>query len=361
MKHANDISNLITDKEFHTVLREWNTYSTTKKAVVCREYNLSDKELSELYQIWYTLDFNSFEISPVLIENAFDEMVWKLANKKVEKNEKKTVVKLFNQFARIAAVLILPILIYAGYLQFYGHQTEVDSVASQLVTVACMNGTISNLTLPDGSSVWLNSGSTISYPNIFNGDSRQVTLTGEAYFEVVKNRKVPMVVSIGNVNVKVYGTTFNVNAFGYASEKSVKVTLVEGLVALSTPLTRFDGNREFFIKPGQTVTFREDSKKFDVKNEDTLYYTSWKDGVLIFRDTDFKTVLERLSRKFNVDIELKDKKLASVLMDATFKNESLDKILQLLSLSTPFTFRYKEPKKLADGSFEKSKIYIENN
>jgi len=82
---------------------------------------------------------------------------------------------------------------------------------------------------------------------------------------------------------------------------------------------------------------------------------------LIFKDTDFETILERLSRKFNVEIELKDKKFASVQMDATFKNESLEKILELLSLSTPFTFRYEDPKKLPDGSFEKSKIYIEHN
>jgi len=253
MKHADDISNLIANKEFQKVLREWNTYSKTKKATVCGEYNLPDEEISELHQIWYALDFKSFEVSDVLVDNAYDEMVWKLANRKIDKSEKKTAVKLFDQFARVAAVLIIPILIYAGYLQFYGHQTELDSVSSQLVTVACQNGTISNLTLPDGSLVWLNSGSTISYPSIFNGDSRQVTITGEAYFEVVKNRKVPMVISTGNVDVKVYGTKFNVNAFRYESEKLVKVTLVEGLVALSAPLTRFDGKQEFFIKPGQTV------------------------------------------------------------------------------------------------------------
>ncbi len=356
MKNAEDISILITDKEFQKVLLEWNTYDVDRKNAVCKEFQISEQEIGELLQLWHGMDFKTFEVAPELVETAFDEMIWKLANKRSDEGAGKPVKRLFNQFARIAAVLILPILLYTGYLQFYGQNRMFTSELSELVNVNCQRGTVTNLTLPDGSQVWLNAGSTISYPNRFSGNTRQVTVNGEAYFEVVKNKKLPMVVSVGDVDVKVYGTSFNVNTF---SDKTVKVTLVEGSVALSTPLTKFYGKDEFLIKPGQTVSFDENSRELEVKDEDTFYYTAWKDGVLVFRNAEFRSIAETLSRRFNVDIEIKDQNLASVQIDATFNNEGLTEILRLLSLSTPFTYRNEVPQKLPDGSYEKSKIYIE--
>ena len=233
----------------------------------------------------------------------------------------------------------------------------MPEAVSQLVTVSSQAGTITRLTLPDGRKVCLNAGSSISYPNFFDGNSRKVSMTGEAYFEVVKNKKLPMVVSAGNVDLKVYGTSFNVNAFPF--EDFVNVTLVEGSVSLSSPSGNFNGKNEFFIEPGQTVTFNEESKKLIVKNEDTFYYTAWKDGLLVFKDNTFATVLKQLSRKFNIDIELKDHTLSLIPLDATFRDENINEILMLLSLSTPFKYYYKSPVKLPDGTFAKSKIYIE--
>jgi ferric-dicitrate binding protein FerR (iron transport regulator) len=212
------------------------------------------------------------------------------------------------------------------------------------------------MVLPDGSKVCLNSGSSISYPDHFDDSARKVLLTGEAYFQVVKNKKAPMVVSVGNVNLKVYGTSFNVNAF--SSEETVRVTSVEGSVSLSSASGKIRGKDEFFIEPGQTVTYFGDSRKFTVQNEDTFFYTAWKDGILIFRNNTFATVLKQLSRKFNVDIELKDKNLASIPMDATFRDENINEILRLLALGTPFRYYYETPGKLPDGTFAKSKIYI---
>ena len=112
------------------------------------------------------------------------------------------------------------------------------------------------------------------------------------------------------------------------------------------------------LNRGKTITYFNRSKKIVSQNEDTFIYTAWKDGILIFRNNTFETVLKRLSSRFNVDIELKDRTLAAIPMDATFKDENVNEILRLLSLSTPFTFYYASPQKTSDGTFAKSKIYI---
>lgn len=357
MKQAEDISILITDKNFQKILSGWAGFSDEKKAEVCCEYELTAKDVEILLQLWYGLDFHSIEHSQTIIEEALEETIWKLAERKNIPSENHPIKRLYEQFARIAAILILPMILYTAYIQFFKVEQTLPEATSQLVTVSSQAGTITNLELPDGSRVCLNAGSSISYPSYFNGSTRDVSLTGEAYFKVVKNKKMPMVVSAGNVNLKVYGTSFNVNAL--PSEEFIKVTLVEGIVTLSSPSEKYKGKNEFLIEPGQTVTYFDNSKKLIVKNEDTFLYTAWKDGVLIFKNNTFETVLKQLSYKYNVDIELKNQTLASIPMDATFRDENINEILRLLSLSTPFQFYYGSPQKLPDGTFAKSKIYIE--
>jgi transmembrane sensor len=359
MKRAEDISFLITDKNFQKVLSEWTGFSEGEKAEVYSEYGLMAKDVEFLHQLWLGLDFHSFEHPKAHIEEALTETVWKMAERKNTNSENRPIRRLYEQFARIAAILIIPIIIYTTYIQFFKVDRDLAEATSQIITVSSQAGTIINTTLPDGSKVCLNAGSSISYPNHFDGGTRNVLLTGEAYFQVVKNKEMPMVVSAGNVNLKVYGTSFNVNAF--PSEASVKVTLVEGSVSMSSPSGKFKGSDEIFIKPGQTVSYFDDSKKLIVQDEDTFFYTAWKDGILVFRNSTFETVLKQLSRKFNVDIELKDQSLASIPMDATFRDESINEILRLLALGTPFRYYYETPGKLPDGTFAKSKIYIVKN
>ena len=351
-----DISMLITDREFQEILMEWSSMGGERKAEVCQKYGLTENDVKTLQQLWLGLDFREFDQPRTEVEEALDETLWKLTERK-ENAPRSLSRKLYEHFARIAAILIIPILIYTAYVQFYSHPKSGSSTAAQMVTVTSQAGTVTQLALPDGSKVYLNSGSTISYPSVFASDLRKVSLKGEGYFEVVKNKKVPMEVSAGNVSLKVYGTSFNVNAL--ESEKFVKVTLVEGSVSLSSKGEAIQGKNEFFITPGQTVTYQQNTKEINLQTDDTFQYTAWKDGIIIFRNKTFASVLQQLSEKFNVDIELKDRSLASIPMDATFRDENINEILRLLALSTPFRYHYGEQQKLADGTFAKSKIYIE--
>jgi transmembrane sensor len=357
MRRTGDISILLINKDFQKILSEWNDLGEAKKAEVFKEYELTAGDVEILRQLWMGLDFHRFEHPEAVVEEALNETVWKLAERKVAPAGKIAGRQFYEVFARIAAILIIPIILYTAYIQFFKAEADSSLAIQQLVTVHSQQGTITKLTLPDGSLVWLNSGSSVSYPNTFSGRTREVSLTGEAYFEVVKNKQMPMVVLAGDMQLKVYGTTFNVNAF--SSEPFVKVTLVEGSVSLSSASGKLNDKEEFFIKPGQTVTFNGDSKELVIQNEDPFYYTAWKDGIMVFRNSPFGTVLKRLSCKFNVDIELKDQTLATIPMDARFRDESLHEILRLLSSGTPFRYYYETPRKRPDGTFEKSKIYIE--
>jgi len=357
MRGTEDISILLTNKDFRKILSGWKGFSETEKAEVRKEYELTAEDVEILRRLWSGLDFHHFEHSKAIVEDTLNETVWTLAERNIAHGERKPVRKFYEQFARVAAILIIPILLYMTYLQFFKESPATPRATQQLVTISSQPGTVTNLILPDGSQVWLNAGSSVSYPSFFNGGTREVSLAGEAYFEVVKNKQMPMVVSAGDMHIKVYGTTFNVNAF--STESFVKVTLVEGSVSLSSPAGKFNGKNEFFIEPGQTVTFNEDSRKLVVQNDDPFLYTAWKDGLLVFRNTTFETVLKRLSRKFNVDIELKDQSLAPIPMDATFRDEGVEEILRLLAYSTPFEYYFGPPRKLPDGTYAKGKIYIE--
>ena len=357
MEQGQDISMLITDSGFQQILSEWSSMSGEQKAEVCQKHELTEDDVKTLQQLWLGLDFQNFEQPRTEVEEALDETLWKLTERNTHAPQSLSR-KLYEHFARIAAILIVPILVYTAYIQFQGKpKANLNNSQAQMVTVTSQAGTVTQLALPDGSKVYLNSGSTISYPSVFASDLRKVSLKGEGYFEVVKNKKVPMEVSAGNVSLKVYGTSFNVNAL--ESGKFVKVTLIEGSVSLSSKGEKIEGKNEFFITPGQTVTYQQNSKDIILQNDDTFLYTAWKDGIIIFRNKTFASVLQLLSEKFNVDIELKDRSLASIPMDATFRNENINEILRLLSLGTPFKYYYANSAKLNDGTFAKSKIYIE--
>jgi transmembrane sensor len=355
MRITEDISILLTDKDFQKILSEWIGFNDAKKEEVCGKYDLTVKDLEILRQLWMGLDFKRFQYSDV--EDSLNETVWKMAERKIS-TAKRNAAREFNEtFMRVAAILIIPLIVYTAYIQFFKSDAVLTDEQGQFVTVSSQPGTMTKLILPDGSQVWLNSASSISYPRSFSRSIREVALTGEAYFEVTKEKHVPMVVSAGDARVKVYGTSFNVNAF--PSEKSVKVTLVEGSVSFSSLSHKVNDQDEFFVEPGQTVAFDKKSKKMVVQHDDPFLHIAWKDGLLVFRNSTFETVLEHLSRKFNVDIELKDPELAPIPMDATFRDENVSEILRLLSLSTPFRYYYDSAGKTPDGTFAKSKIYIE--
>lgn len=150
------------------------------------------------------------------------------------------------------------------------------------------------LILPDGSKVWLNAASVIRYPNVFNGNSRVVRVTGEAYFEVARDPSRVFTVETGEIKVDVLGTTFNLMA--YNDEESIRTTLIDGSV-------RVTHNKETqLIRPGQQAAFQHGQSQFRITSPDMDAVIGWKEGEFRFHQTDIQTIMRQVKRWYNVEV-----------------------------------------------------------
>ena len=161
-------------------------------------------------------------------------------------------------------------------------------------------GKRSSITLAEGTRVWLNSGSKLTFPSVFNGKTRDVYLEGEALFDVTKDKDKPFFVKTDLFKIKVYGTRFNVQA--YQNDKDYSIVLVEGKISMNSKEGLF--SKEVFLAPSQIATISKGNEIFEINNvESTTFYTAWVDGYLAFRDEAVTNVLKRVSRYYNVPIE----------------------------------------------------------
>ena len=202
------------------------------------------------------------------------------------------------------------------------------------------------LVLPDGTKVWLNAESSIRYPIAFMGNERRVQITGEAYFEVAHNVKMPFIVEKGDMRVEVLGTHFNVNA--YNDESAIKTTLLEGKVRIVNG-QRSMGNGQSakkeqtaILKPGEQAVIRDrsvkanksDSYQIQVRKTDVDDVVAWKNGLFHFESTDLKTVMRQLSRWYDVEVVFNE---ATVKNDPMFveisRNTRLSDVLKVLEES----------------------------
>ena len=166
-------------------------------------------------------------------------------------------------------------------------------------TISTPNGGQYQLELPDGSLVWLNATSSIHFPTSFVGKERRVEVTGEAYFEVAKNRDMPFIVTVNGSEVQVLGTHFNVNA--YSDEDNVKTTLLEGSVKFVS------GTNINMLRPGQQSQLASNGLIKVVSNVDVDEVVAWKNGMFDFDNAGIETVMRQLSRWYDVEIEYKGK------------------------------------------------------
>ncbi|MGF7039633.1 FecR family protein [Mucilaginibacter lappiensis] len=181
------------------------------------------------------------------------------------------------------------------------YNTLADSIspeANAVVynTLSTPRGGQYQLKLPDGTRVWLNSSSSISYPIEFTGNERRVKLTGEAYFEVAKNKEKPFYVSINNkMQVKVLGTHFNIAA--YNDDEELTTTLLEGAVQISK------NNKQCLLKPGQQAVVSNRTDVIAVSEANVSQAIAWKNGYFVFNDESIVTIMKKVSRWYDADIE----------------------------------------------------------
>ncbi len=200
--------------------------------------------------------------------------------------------------------------------------------------IAVPPGQMSDVTLPDGTTVQLNSGSRLIYPGSFYSGNREVTLEGEAFFDVAKDKSCPFLVKTRFLNFKVYGTSFNVQA--YPEDQEINTTLVEGSLGVidkkGRELTR--------LVPGENVKFRDDTNELQVSQVRVDLYTSWKEGLITFRNESLREIARKIERWYNVEIVIKNEKLAAEpYMGTLMKNKPIDQILEVFRLTSSLNYR----------------------
>lgn len=196
-------------------------------------------------------------------------------------------------------------------------------------SVVAEKGQISKVDLPDGSQVWLNSGSKIRYSNLFASKNRDIKLNGEAYFDIAHNEQLPLIVNCGELKVKVRGTKFNVKTC--EENNDVDVVLEEGSVELlNTEVESFD----YELKPGERAIFNIKERKLTVSNVNTTKFTSWKEGILNIYDQSLEQVVNRLEARYNQKFQFSDQ-IKDFRYTFTIQNESLDEIIKLMKKITP--------------------------
>ncbi len=257
-----------------------------------------------------------------------------------------------NFLARIAAVLFIPLLILFFTRNDNILFKESDSAYTEIYSPL---GARTLFYLPDGSKGWLNGGSSLKYPVKFYGRSRNVTLSGEAYFEVKTNPRMPFVVTGNNLNIIARGTSFNVSFWD--DDPVINVVLVEGKLEV-VPKDNDEQTTGTSLIPGQLLHYVHNKPGSFIKNVDPEKYISWIEGRLVFRDDPFNEVVKRLNRWYNVEIVIKDEILLTYEYVATFQDETLDEVLHMLRISAPIRYKEIPRDQFPDGTFKKRTIEL---
>ncbi|MEX0362918.1 MAG: FecR family protein [Allomuricauda sp.] len=236
---------------------------------------------------------------------------------------------------KYAAVLV----ILFGLAFYFNHSGESTAVETEnaMVMIATSIGEKEEVVLSDGTKVTVNANSVLSYPANFTGNTREVLLKGEAFFEVTENKEKPFIVNTNEgMDIKVLGTVFNVKS--YPEDKKVETTLVSGKVQV---VERKD-NKTVLLYPSQRATYNKSDDRLIIDKVQTEPLISWKDGKLIYDEAPLREVIKDLEREYHVSFLVNSEELLEYKFKGVFDNLSIDQVLSLFELSSPIKCTLKQ-------------------
>lgn len=269
-------------------------------------------------------EWNQTLSSEVLTKKDKEDIRSKL-NFYVEYDKKRLFRK---RMIQVAAVLIPFIFIFSAIL----YVNQPITKAGKDFVVVVKQGNRAQVTLPDQSTVWMNSNSKLVY-NIGENNTREVKLIGEAFFKVFKDKTRPFIVSANNIQVEVLGTSFNIKA--RQGSDIIETSLVEGSIKLSGA----ELSQDYLLKPNEKAIYSNSSKSLKIESTDNEVETAWKDNKLQFKSERFVDVISRLEEWYGVKIISKCPNIENDLMSGAFKNESLETVLKTFAIQ--YKIQYK--------------------
>lgn len=265
-----------------------------------------------------------------LLDSSFRELESKLfINGQFKKLTTGRVREIQLSFARIAAIVVLALLcgFTAAYFLQTPHQKDIKVAWFE---TQVPRGKKSQILLPDGSRVWVNSESKIAYPSNFLEGNREIKLEGEAYFEVAKFQNSPFVVETKDYSIRVLGTKFNVMA--YADFDRTETSLIEGKIEINCD------NTSFQVNPGESFIFKGNQRLL-IKSA-TSQNARWKDDQFYFDKVTFRELILRMERWYDIDIEVKSTELDDIAYSGVFKNEeTIWQVLNIIQTTLPIQYK----------------------
>jgi len=298
----------------------------------------SEDEEEELYDFMnthpeYMKIFNRYN-SDFQASNQATNLAWErlsIRRKPIPEAKTSTIRNLF-PFFRYAAVFLLALLCYYGVQQLsYKSESYCELIVPK--------GQKSQLLLPDGSKVWINSESKLRYPTNFSKESRFLELSGEAYFQVTHDENHPFIVRTNEYDVKVHGTEFNLMA--YDDFGRTETILLKG----SVEIIDAHNSESIILKPNEKLTYSKTDGKYKVTSNTEPNVGAWKDNQFVFIDVPFKELCSRLSRWYDVDVVLADTDLEKIRYRGNFKNkETIWQVMDIIKTTTPIDYKLQDRK-----------------
>ncbi len=275
--------------------------------------------------------------------------------------KQKSPRSIFKRKAVVVISIAFFLFLLTGAVYFFSKKQTTEAIASKAISsVATKNGNRSKIVLPDGSQVWLNAGSNLDYNNSsFNKGLREVSLNGEAYFDVVKNADKPFIIHTKKMDIKVLGTSFNVRS--YSDEKFAEAALIKGRIEV----TLKDRDQKIVLNPNEKISVANEEPKAEIKPEKTVLVKSnsvripkyevkeikpnptyniigeiaWTQNKLYFEDETLEDIGHLIERWFGKKVTIANESLKSVHYTGNFENETMEDVLSYLKLSKSFNFR----------------------
>ena len=283
------------------------------------------------------LEFKRVKLSEDRFDKIFEKTILGKKSKYTSSNQHFLKKLDLPSYWRVAAMLVAAAFISLLYFsdQFY----DAEEMAGQMEMITKTNdaGRKSQIYLPDGTIVWLNSQSSIQYKPDFSGSTRSVELSGEAYFEVAKDPSKKFIVKTSAMSVTAIGTQFNVNA--YSSVDRHQVALAEGKIMVQKTDKLNEDDQKVYLDPGQSLSVFKSNGQMIQSSFDPKKILSWKDGIIYFEDAVFEEVVEVLQRWYGKTIIVQNiEKAGQWQFSSEFNNETLENVMQNISYSKNFGY-----------------------
>ena len=306
-----------------------------------KEKELKHLLLRQFYELLPEDDEDKKDLDHILYKIHYE------INTKIAERKGRKFARLLNWSLRIAGIVLLPLAIFWGVKGYLNNSSGNET----WIEIKAPAWTRAQFSLPDGTTGWLYSNSCIKYNGNFNTD-RKVTLTGEAFFDVFKDKTRPFRVITDEIVVKVLGTRFNIAS--YENEKNIEVVLEEGEIELDDEKR----NNSLIMHPNELVVYDKTLKDFSTEVVEPNKYISWTEGKLVFRNDPVNIIARRLERWYNIDVEVKGCLNNDLRLRATFIDEGLEEVLDLLKRSLPINYKIENRDIKPDETYARMKVIL---